>query len=69
MYNKGADDCLVKIWSALDGRLLATLRGHSGEVSDIAISHNNTLIASGSTDKVKTNTHTHTHTHKHTHMP
>ena len=52
MDNKGADDCLLKIWSSLDGRLLGTLRGHSGEVSDITVSHNNTLIASGSTDKV-----------------
>ncbi|XP_065906501.1 bromodomain and WD repeat-containing protein 3-like isoform X2 [Dysidea avara] len=47
----GADDCLLKVWSANEGRLLATLRGHSGEVSDISINHNNTLIASGSTDK------------------
>src|SRR5699024_9818380 len=31
----GADDKLVKIWSAIDGRLLMTLRGHSEEITDI----------------------------------
>ncbi|XP_074069963.1 bromodomain and WD repeat-containing protein 1 isoform X2 [Macrotis lagotis] len=30
----GSDDCLVKIWSTHNGRLLATLRGHSAEISD-----------------------------------
>ena len=49
---QGADDCLVKIWSHVDGRLLATLRGHQGETSDIALSQDNTLIASASNDKV-----------------
>ena len=83
VHNKGADDCLLKIWSSFDGKLVGTLRGHSGEVSDIAVSHNNTLIASGSTDKVchthtthtphtrkhthALHTYTHTHTHTHTH--
>ena len=36
----------------MDGRLLATLRGHSAEVSDIALSLDNSLIASASNDKV-----------------
>ncbi|EDO38859.1 predicted protein, partial [Nematostella vectensis] len=48
----GADDSLVKIWSTKDGRLLATLRGHNGEVSDIAINYENTLVAAGSCDKL-----------------
>ena len=49
---QGADDGLVKIWCSHNGRLLATLRGHHAEVSDIAISQDNTLIASASNDKV-----------------
>ena len=51
---QGADDNLVKIWSSSDGRLLATLRGHSAEISDIAVNCENTLLAAGSCDKVKT---------------
>eukprot|EP00795_Rhopilema_esculentum_P017794 gene17794-9472_t len=47
----GADDNLVKLWSSFDGRLLATLRGHSGEISDLAINQENSLIAAGSCDK------------------
>ena len=50
---QGADDSLVKIWSSEDGRLLATLRGHQLEISDIAINYENTLVAAGSCDKVK----------------
>ncbi|KAK7075021.1 Bromodomain and WD repeat-containing protein 3 [Halocaridina rubra] len=48
----GADDMLVKIWSTLDGRLLATLRGASAEISDLAIDSENSLIAAGSCDKI-----------------
>ncbi|XP_023260584.1 bromodomain and WD repeat-containing protein 3 [Seriola lalandi dorsalis] len=48
----GSDDCLVKIWATDDGRLLATLRGHSAEICDMAVNHENTLIASASCDKV-----------------
>ncbi|XP_043242655.1 PH-interacting protein-like [Amphibalanus amphitrite] len=48
----GADDRLVKVWSALDGRLLATLRGAAAEITDLAISGDNTLLAAGSCDKV-----------------
>ncbi|CAH1798894.1 unnamed protein product [Owenia fusiformis] len=47
----GADDHLVKIWSALDGRLLATLRGHAAEITDMTVNFENTLLASGSCDK------------------
>uniref|UniRef100_A0A3B4UPP5 Bromodomain and WD repeat domain containing 3 n=1 Tax=Seriola dumerili TaxID=41447 RepID=A0A3B4UPP5_SERDU len=49
---QGSDDCLVKIWATDDGRLLATLRGHSAEICDMAVNHENTLIASASCDKV-----------------
>lgn len=43
---------LIKIWSAEDGRLLATLRGHSGEITDITVNYENTLLAAGSCDKM-----------------
>uniref|UniRef100_A0A8C5WYV0 Bromodomain and WD repeat domain containing 3 n=1 Tax=Laticauda laticaudata TaxID=8630 RepID=A0A8C5WYV0_LATLA len=48
----GSDDCLVKIWATDNGRLLSTLRGHSAEISDMAVSYENTLLAAGSCDKV-----------------
>ena len=48
---QGADDHLVKIWSATTGRLLATLRGHAAEITDIAVNYENTLLAAGSCDK------------------
>lgn len=43
---------LVKIWSAIDGRLLSTLRGASAEITDIAVNNENTLLAAGSIDKI-----------------
>lgn len=48
----GADDLLIKIWSATDGRLLGTLRGASAEITDIAINLDNTMIAAGSLDRI-----------------
>ncbi|XP_073482941.1 PH-interacting protein isoform X2 [Aquarana catesbeiana] len=48
----GSDDCLVKIWSTDDGHLLATLRGHAAEISDMAVNYENTMIAAGSCDKM-----------------
>ncbi|KAI4815869.1 hypothetical protein KUCAC02_005996 [Chaenocephalus aceratus] len=45
------NDCLVKIWSSFDGRLHSTLRGHSAEITDLAVNYENTLIAAGSCDK------------------
>lgn len=41
----------MKVWSSRSGELLATLRGHCGEISDISLSVDNTLLASGSLDK------------------
>lgn len=41
----------MKIWATDDGRLLATLRGHSAEICDMAVNYENTLIASASCDK------------------
>lgn len=49
--SQGSDDCLVKIWATDDGRLLATLRGHSAEICDMAVNHENSLLASASCDK------------------
>ncbi|XP_015426214.1 PREDICTED: bromodomain and WD repeat-containing protein 1 isoform X3 [Myotis davidii] len=48
----GSDDCLVKIWSTHNGRLLSTLRGHSAEISDMAVNYENTMLAAGSCDKI-----------------
>ncbi|XP_075227824.1 bromodomain and WD repeat-containing protein isoform X2 [Lycorma delicatula] len=48
----GADDMLIKVWSAVDGRLLATLRGVLSELTDIAINLENTLLAAGSVDRI-----------------
>ncbi|KAL5289713.1 BRWD3 family protein [Megaselia abdita] len=48
----GADDLLVKMWSSLDGRLLATFRGASAEITDIAINLDNSLLAAGSLDRI-----------------
>ena len=48
----GADDLLVKVWSSSDGRLLATFRGASAEIMDIAVNFDNTLLAAGSLDKI-----------------
>ena len=42
----------MKIWSALDGRLLGTLRGHASEIVDMHLNYENTLIAAASIDKV-----------------
>ena len=47
---QGADDCLVKIWCADTGRLLATLRGHENKVCAMAVNFENTLLATGSSD-------------------
>lgn len=52
VWLQGADDLLVKVWSAIDGRLLTTLRGASSEISDITINVENTLLAAGSIDRL-----------------
>ncbi|KAJ8703847.1 hypothetical protein PYW07_013141 [Mythimna separata] len=48
----GADDMLVKVWSAIDGRLVATLRGVGAEITDICISADGALLACGSVDRL-----------------
>ncbi|CAH0477859.1 unnamed protein product [Peronospora belbahrii] len=47
----GSDDRLVKIWSLETGDLLFTLRGHVGNITDLAVNHSNILLASSSDDK------------------
>ncbi|CAD5113102.1 DgyrCDS2293 [Dimorphilus gyrociliatus] len=47
----GADDHLVKVWNAHNGRLIRTLRGHAKEITDMAISYDNTILATGSCDR------------------
>lgn len=48
----GADDHLIKIWSARDGRLIQTLRGHGAEITDLSVNYENRLLASGSNDRI-----------------
>ena len=48
---QGADDSLVKIWHSRSGRLMATLRGHAAEITDMTVNQENTLLATGSMDK------------------
>lgn len=43
---------MIKAWSSSDGRLMATFRGHDKEISDIDLNYENTLMASGSCDKM-----------------
>lgn len=42
----------MKVWHAISGRLLTTLRGASAEITDLAVNYESTLIAAGSVDKV-----------------
>ncbi|KAK9829398.1 hypothetical protein WJX72_005590 [[Myrmecia] bisecta] len=46
----GSDDRLVKIWSSETAMLLRSCRGHDGEVTDLAVSVDNTMVASSSND-------------------
>lgn len=48
----GADDLLIKLWSSYTGRLIATFRGASSEITDIAIDSENHLLAAGSIDRI-----------------
>ncbi|GKV31365.1 hypothetical protein SLEP1_g40061 [Rubroshorea leprosula] len=46
----GSDDRLVKIWSMETAYCLASCRGHEGDITDLAVSYNNVLVASSSND-------------------
>jgi hypothetical protein len=41
----GADDALVKVWSATSGRLQLTLRGLNAVVNDVAVSPDSSMVA------------------------
>ena len=47
-YRYVIDDKTIKIWDAFSGNLKATLEGHSGYVSSVAISNDGLTIISGS---------------------
>lgn len=47
----GSKDGLIQIWDAAGLRLLATLRGHSGEVTSAAFSPDGRTLASASADR------------------
>lgn len=42
----------MKVWSALDGRLLATLRGAGAEITDVCASADGALLACGSVERL-----------------
>ncbi len=42
----------VQMWGTYNGRLYFTFRGASAEISDMAVSEDNRLLAAGSTDKI-----------------
>ena len=47
----GADDFLVKVWSAATSALHCTLRGHSNVINDITIDPTGRIVATVSVDK------------------
>jgi WD40 repeat protein len=40
----------LQVWSVVTGLLLATARGHTGEISDLSLSADGSMVASGATD-------------------
>ncbi|CAD6239679.1 unnamed protein product [Miscanthus lutarioriparius] len=46
----GSDDRLVKIWATETAFCLASCRGHEGDITDLAVSSNNAVVASSSND-------------------
>ncbi len=42
--------CMVQIWSTRTGLLHASCRGHDAEITDLAVSCDNSLVASSSMD-------------------
>lgn len=48
----GSDDRLVKTWSMETAYSLASCRGHEGDITNLAVSSNNALVAPSSNDYV-----------------
>ncbi|VAI12298.1 unnamed protein product [Triticum turgidum subsp. durum] len=48
----GSDDRLVKIWAMETAFCLASCRGHEGDITDLAVSSNNAVVASSANDFV-----------------
>src|SRR4029077_2726224 len=46
----GGQDGTVRLWEQLGGRLVATLRGHTGTVFSVSLSADGRLLASGGMD-------------------
>jgi WD40 repeat protein len=46
----GSDDCTVRVWNTINGKLKHTLSGHNRAVNSVKISSDNTMIASGGDD-------------------
>ncbi|PVU99454.1 hypothetical protein BB559_000689 [Furculomyces boomerangus] len=46
----GSDDYLIKSWCTRTGYLIHTFRGHKDVITDMSLNHENTLLASGSSD-------------------
>lgn len=42
--------CVAQIWSTQTAQLLRSCRGHDGEVTDLAVNLNSTIVASSSND-------------------
>ncbi|MGQ4646669.1 WD40 repeat domain-containing protein [Lyngbya aestuarii] len=51
MIASGSFDSTVKLWRLRDGKLMATLRGHSDKVNSVSFSHDGKTIASASDDQ------------------
>lgn len=45
-----ADSAVVQVWELLSGKMMATLRGHTGEVEGLAFSADSTRLVSASVD-------------------
>ncbi|EFA78752.1 bromodomain-containing protein [Heterostelium album PN500] len=52
IFITGSDDHLVKIWSSYTGRLLSTFRGHGGDITDMSINFDNSMLTSAANDNI-----------------
>ncbi|EDK31369.2 WD domain, G-beta repeat protein (macronuclear) [Tetrahymena thermophila SB210] len=46
-----SDDCTIKLWEKIEGKLLTTLTGHQRPVTSLAYHFTGRILASGSTDR------------------